>query len=90
MGKEDLTTSTLSELIFHNFIQKFFCFKYTNDVFSAEPTLMPAVTEPPNYKSSSVETITVAIKFPNLSPYNPGSQLESRRTSNQLSNKPRS
>jgi len=31
----------------------------------------------PNYKSSSVETIDLAIKFLDLSPYNPSSQLKS-------------
>jgi len=31
----------------------------------------------PNHKSSGVETVDLAMKFPDLSPYNPGSQLKS-------------
>ena len=44
----------------------------------------------PNYKSSSVETIDLAIKFLDLSRYNPGSQPKSQRTSNELCSIPRS
>ena len=38
----------------------------------------------PIYKSTSTKTIAETIKFSNLSPYKPGSQLKSRRISNQL------
>ena len=44
----------------------------------------------PNYKSSSAETIELAIKFPDLSLYNLGSQPKPQRISNQLCNIPRS
>ena len=38
----------------------------------------------PIYKSTSTKTIAGTIKFSNLNPYKPGSQLKSRRISNQL------
>ena len=38
----------------------------------------------PIYKSTSTKTIAETIKFSNLSPYKPSSQLKSRRISNQL------
>jgi hypothetical protein len=37
----------------------------------------------PNYKSTSTKTSAETPNFSNLSPYNPGSQLKSRRISNQ-------
>ena len=46
--------------------------------------LIPAVTEPTNYKSTSTKAITRVIKPSYLNPYKPGSQLKPRRISNQL------
>jgi hypothetical protein len=44
----------------------------------------------PNYKSTSIKTITEVIKFSHLSPYNSSSPMKSRGISNQLTYKPRS
>ena len=46
--------------------------------------LIPTVTEPTNYKSTSIKAITGAIKQSYLNPYKPSSQLKPRRISNQL------